>query len=199
MYLRPFFAETDHARIAGLIAAYSFGVLITHGPRGMEASHIPFIVAQQDGQLILSAHLGAANPQCDALDGGTALAVFTGPHAYIAPGWYTTQPAVPTWDYAAVHIHGTLARVDDDASTAEILKALAADDPKGFDLDSLAPQYRAQMFKGIKAFRLPANRIEAQWKMSQNRSAEDRQGVIAALRDQGNAAVADIIAATLPV
>ena len=194
MYLRPIFAEHDQARIAALIAAHSFGLLITNGANGLEATHLPFIVAEEEGKLLLTGHLGAANAQCAALAGGTALAVFTGPHAYIAPGWYRTQPAVPTWDYAAVHIHGTLEPVDDPGP---MLRALAADDPERFDLDALEPKFRDQMFKGIKAFRLPATRIEAQWKMSQNRSADDRRAVIEALRGQGNHPVADLIAETL--
>ncbi|MCW3475961.1 FMN-binding negative transcriptional regulator [Limobrevibacterium gyesilva] len=198
MYLRPAFIETDPDRIAALIAANPFGVLVTHGPGGMDASHIPFVVEREGESLVLGAHLAAANAQCAALDGGTALAIFSGPHAYISPGWYRTQPAVPTWDYVAVHVHGRLEAVDDAAGTAAILRALGVDDPERFDLDALEEKYRAAMFKGIRAFRLRAERIEAQWKMSQNRSAADRQGVIAALRAQGNQAVADLIEATLP-
>jgi transcriptional regulator len=198
MYPRPVFTEHDPARIAGLIRANPFGLLVTTGATGMAASHVPFIVGDDNGKLLLSSHLGAANPETAALDGGTALAIFSGPHAYIAPGWYRTQPAVPTWDYAAVHVHGTLERVDAEPEVAAILHALATDDPAGFDLDALAAPYRAQMFKGIKAFRLHATRIEAQWKMSQNRSIEDRLSVIAALRAQGNHACADLIAETLP-
>ena len=198
MYLRPAFAETDLGRIAGLIAAHPFGVLVTNGGGAMDASHIPFMVARHDDTLVLTAHLAAANPQCAALDGGTALAIFSGPHAYITPGWYRTQPAVPTWDYAAVHIHGTLEAVDDDAPTADILRALAVDDPRQFDLDAMPPKYRAAMFAGIRAFRLVATRVEAQWKMSQNRSPADREGVIAGLRGLAQHDVADLIAATLP-
>lgn len=195
MYLRPAFTETDPARIAGLIVAHPFGVLMTTDAGGMAASHIPFAVEQAGPELVLTAHLAAANPQVAALDGGTALAIFSGPHAYIAPGWYHTQPAVPTWDYAAVHVHGTLEIIDDPTA---MLRALAAGDPAGFDLAALPDRYRTQMFKGIVAFRLRATRVEAQWKMSQNRSAEDRLAVIAALRGQDENAVADLIAATLP-
>lgn len=197
MYLRPVFAEEDPAKIAGLIRAHPFGLLVTQRDGGMEGSHVPFVV--EDGpELMLVAHLGAANPQVAALDGGTGLAVFSGPHAYIAPGWYRTQPAVPTWDYAAVHVHGRLERIDDAAGTAAVLRSLGAGDPMGFDVDGMEPRYKAQMFKGIVAFRLLPTRVEAQWKMSQNRSAEDRTGVIAALRTQGEHAVANLIAATLP-
>ena len=198
MYLRPVFTEADQARISALIAAHPFGLLVTQRDGAMAASHVPFTLAPGPDFLQL-AHLAAANPQVAALDGGTALAVFAGPHAYIAPGWYKTQPAVPTWDYAAVHVHGTLERIDDAEGTACVLRALGAEDPAGFDLDALPPAYRAQMFKGIKAFRLRPTRVEAQWKMSQNRSPEDRANVIAALRARGTHDVADLIAATLPV
>ena len=198
MYLRPAFAETDLDRIAALIVAHPFGLLVTTGPGGMEASHVPFVVRRVGDTLVLEAHLAAANPQCAALDGGAALAIFSGPHAYIAPGWYETQPAVPTWDYAAAHLHGRLELIVDESETVACMHALAADDPHGFDMDALPEKFRTAMMSGIRAFRLRAERIEAQWKMSQNRSQADRRGVAAALRAQGNADVADLIEASLP-
>ena len=105
---------------------------------------------------------------------------------------------MPTWDYAAVHVHGVLEAVDDAEGACAILRRLAAHDPMGFDLDALTERYRNGMLAGIRAFRLHPDKIEAQWKMSQNRSVADRQGVIAALRAQGEHAVADLIAETLP-
>ncbi len=198
MYLRPAFTETDIGRIAALIEANPFGLLVTTGAEGMEASHVPFVVHREGEGLLLTAHLGAGNAQCAALDGGTALAVFSGPHAYVSPSWYRVQPAVPTWDYAAVHVHGRLELVADAPGTAAILTDLSRHDPGRFDMQELPEKFRGAMLAGIKAFRLHPTKIEAQWKMSQNRSAEDRQGVIAALRAEGNHPVADLIAATLP-
>jgi transcriptional regulator len=198
MYLRPAFNETDLDRIAALIEKNSFGTLVTHGPDGLAATHVPFLVHRDGDRLVLSAHLGAPNPQCALLDGGRAMAIFTGPHAYISPLWYRTQPAVPTWDYVAVHLHGTLEAVNDLEGTSDILRALAVHDPEHFDLDTLPAQFRAGMIAGIRAFRLPAERIEAQWKMSQNRSPADRVAVAAALKAQGDHAVAELIEATLP-
>ncbi len=197
MYQRPAFAETDLDRIAALIAANPFGLLVTHGARGLDASPIPFVVHRDAEALVLDAHLAAGNPQCADI-GGPALAVFSGPHAYIAPGWYRTQPAVPTWDYAAVHVHGTLEPVTDRDPVKAALRDLARGDPAGFDLDALPEKYRDAMLGGLRAFRLRSTRIEAQWKMSQNRSVADREGVIAALRGSGQDAVADLVAATLP-
>jgi transcriptional regulator len=181
MYLRPAFVETDLDRIEGLIRAHPFGVLVTRGADGMEASHIPFAVERNGGDLVLIGHLATPNAQCAQFDGGEALAIFSGPHAYISPSWYKTQPSVPTWDFSAVHIHGTLQPVMDHMA---MLDQLAAEDPG--------------VFNAIRSFRLPAARIEAQWKMSQNRSIDDRKGVIAGLRAQGFEDVAREVEATLP-
>src|SRR5580692_2655668 len=145
MYLRPAFDEKDLGRIAALIEQNSFGTLVTHGPDGLLATHVPFLVHRAGEQLVLSAHLGAPNPQCALLDGGPALAIFTGPHAYISPLWYRTQPAVPTWDYVAVHIHGRLEAVTDDAETSRILRDLAVQDPEKLDLDTLPEKFRNSM------------------------------------------------------
>lgn len=198
MYLRPAFTETDTRRITALIEANPFGLLVTNAGGAMDGSHVPFVVERAGEGFTLAAHLGRANAQAELLAGGQALAVFTGPHAYITPGWYETQPSVPTWDYAAVHVHGTLEAVDDAEGASEILRRLAVHDAMGFDLDALDDQYRRAMLKGIRAFRLRPERIEAQWKMSQNRSAADRRRVIAALRAQGDEAVAALIEETLP-
>jgi transcriptional regulator len=195
MYLRPAFVETDLDRITSLIRAHPFGVLVTHGAAGMDASHIPFVVERHGDTLVLTGHLAKPNAQCAQLDGGTALAIFSGPHGYISPSWYKTQPSVPTWDYAAVHIHGTLEPM---ANHTAMLEHLAEGDPGHFTVHDLAERYRDAMFAGIRSFRLPASRIEAQWKMSQNRSVDDRLGVIAALRSQGMDDVAREIEATLP-
>ena len=197
MYLRPAFAETDLDRIAALVAAHSFGVLVTAGAEGMSASHVPFIVAREGETLLLEAHLGRANPQCAQLAGGKGLAIFGGPHAYVSPSWYATQPAVPTWDYAAVHIHGVLEAVDDAETLHAMLRRLSAHDA-AFDLDTLDPTFRAGMVRGIRGLRLRSQRIEAQWKMSQNRSVADREGVVAGLRARNEHATADLVAASLP-
>ncbi len=198
MYLRPVFTETEPERIDALIRAHSFGLLVTHGDAGSEATHLPFVLSRDGGELLLEAHLAAANPQCAALAGGAALAVFSGPHAYISPRWYEAQPSVPTWDYVAVHVHGVLQPVTAADDMRAMLDRLAEADPVGYATADQSDSYIAGMLRGIQAFRLRATRVQAQWKMSQNRSAEDRIRVAAALRGRGEDAVADLIAATLP-
>lgn len=197
MHLRPAFTETDPHRIRDLIRANHFGLLVTQVDGRLDASHIPFLLHEDGDGFTLRAHLAAANAQCAALHGGTALAVFSGPHAYVSPGWYETQPAVPTWDYAAVHVHGTLEPVDDDASVAADLQGMVPPGD-GFRVDAMPDGFRTRMFAGLRAFVLRPVRVEAQWKMSQNRSAADRRGVVAGLRAAGEDGVAALVAATLP-
>ena len=194
MYLRPAFVETDVDRIEALIRAHHFGLLVTGAGAGMEASHLPFAVWREGEALLLRGHLAAANAQCAAFDGGAALAIFSGPHAYISPSWYKTQPAVPTWDYVAVHVHGSL---EIELDPVPMLDQMAEHDPGQFDVRDLGDKYRQMMFNGIRSFRLRATKVEAQWKMSQNRSIEDRQRVIAALRASGQVDVAREIEQTL--
>ncbi len=198
MYLRPAFAVSDLDRIEALIRANPFGLLVTTRDGVPEASHIPFTVERTGDTLTIYGHFAKPNPQCAAIAGGTALAIFSGPHAYIAPGWYAAQPSVPTWDFCAAHLSGVLEPVTEDPGIDSMLLDMASADPAGFDLLGLPEKYKAQMYAGIRAFRLVATKIEAQWKMSQNRSVEDRQRVIAALREQGNDAAADLVAETLP-
>ena len=196
MFHRPAFAEPDLDRIAALVAAHPFGLLVT-GEGGLDASPVPFTVARQAEGLVLEGHLAAGNPQCARIGAGApALAIFSGPHAYVSPSWYRTQPAVPTWDYAAVHVHGALEPVTDDGEMRAMLRALSAHDP-AFTLEGLPADYLGGMMRGIRAFRIRAQRIEAQWKMSQNRSIADREAVITALREQGSHDVAALIESTI--
>jgi transcriptional regulator len=199
MYVRPPFAQPDVAAVQALIRDNPFGLLITHGLRGIEASHIPFLMRPAGEGFVLAAHFAAGNPQCEAL-GGEALAVFSGPHAYISPGWYEAQPSVPTWDFTAVHVTGRLDPVIDLAEITADLQGLAAADPKQFQIDTLPDSYRARMIAGIRAFRIIPVKVEAQWKMSQNRNATDRKRVVAALEAQADSMsrqVAALIANTL--
>ena len=129
------------------------------------------------------------------------LAIFAGPHAYISPSWYAAHPAVPTWDFAAVHVYGRLSPVSEADAVAADLQRMAAYDPAGFEVAAMPDDYRARMLAGIRAFRLAPARVETQWKLSQNRSPSDRRRVMAALREQGDSVaeqVAAMIGQTLP-
>jgi len=194
MYVPAAFAEDDPAVAAAIVRANSFGLLITAVP-ALAATPVPFVL--RDG-FVLEAHLARENPQAAALDGAEALAVFGGAHAYVSPSWYAAKPAVPTWNYEAVQVAGRVAVMTDEAEIRAMLDALSEGDPGDFATGGVPAGYLQKMLKGIVAFRLIPNKITAKRKLSQNRSATDRRGVIAGLRDQGETRMAELVAATLP-
>ena len=114
VYLPPAFTETRTELLIEHIERHEFGLLVSHGKEGLIASQIPFLLEHRVGRLTLQGHLARANPQLADLDGGgEALAIFEGPHAYISPSWYEAGPAVPTWNYAAVHAYGAARTIAD--------------------------------------------------------------------------------------
>ena len=180
MYLPAHFAAPEAAALA-LMRAHPFVVLIAVDNGMPSISHVPVRVLD-DGKR-LQFHLARANPQAGLLAGEvTATAVFHGPHAYVSPGWYAA-PNVPTWNYAAVHVRGRV-RALDDAATAALVAAFSRDyeGPAGLGEFEQSPAYAA-LLRGIASFELHVESCTAKFKLSQNRSAADRAGVMAALAD----------------
>lgn len=184
VYLPPHFTETDERVLLAHVERYDFGLLVTAGG-GLIASQVPFLVERRDGRLHLCGHLARANPQAAALDGGEALAVFHGPHAYVSPSWYATGPAVPTWNYATVHAYGTARAIVDKAWLDDLLHRLSvrheAREPRPWRMDDEPTAFLAGMMNGIVGFEIAVARLEGKFKLSQNRPAADRPRIIAAL------------------
>lgn len=191
MYLPKSFELTDSEAIAQIIAANSFGTLISHGAAGLEASHLPFEFDPQ--RSVLRCHMARANSQWRDFDGQELLAIFQGPHGYISPRWYETQLAVPTWNYVAVHVYGQPRIIEEDAEVAALLEKLVAQHEAQF-----APPWKLEaptdwqqnLRRAIVGFEMTVTRIEAKAKMSQNRPALDREGVLAGLEAQGETELA---------
>lgn len=169
------FAGHDRAAALQLIAEHPFATLVTsvdgEEPR---ITHLPLL--HEDG--MLWGHMARANPHWTCFGRGHTVAAFHGPHAYVSPRWYEAPAGhVPTWNYAVVHVSGqpTLSGADD---ARRIVNELTAH----FDPDFTADTARLEtLLPAIVAFRMPVARLDAKFKMSQNRTANDRAGVIAAL------------------
>jgi len=122
------------------------------------------------------------NPQWQTFDGSRqALAVFSGPHAYVSPTWFAA-PAVPTWNYAAVHAYGCPRVLEGAAATRDTVERLVREHDTAWRLDAQPAEFVAGMLRGIVAFEMPIERLEGKLKLSQNRPASDRPGVVRALR-----------------
>jgi transcriptional regulator len=188
MYVPAAFAEDRPEVLASFIDANAFATLVTNGEGGLIASHIPLLFDRQ--RRMLTGHLARPNPQTAHLvDGAEALAIFTGPHAYVSPRWYATAPAVPTWNYTAVHAYGRVRRIEDRAGLAAIVSSLAeiyeAGAEKPWRFGDMPESFVQGMLKGIVGFELEITRLEGKYKLSQNRSLKDRAGVVEALEASG--------------
>ena len=186
MYLPSHFEQHDTATLHALMRAHPLATLVSTGPEGPTADHVPLAFdAGAGAHGALLGHVARANPLWTAAAGSPVLAVFHGPQAYVSPSWYpgkaTTHKVVPTWNYAVVHAHGLLEMVED----APWLRALVGrltdhhEAPRRtpWSVDDAPADYVQQMLRAIVGIRIPIERLIGKWKVSQNRSAADRQGV----------------------
>jgi transcriptional regulator len=206
MYLPKDFTENRVDVLHETIRAIAFGTLVTLGEDGLSASHVPMLIEPEPRPYgTLWGHVARANPQWrNVRHDVPALAIFTGPNAYITPAWYATKRAtgkvVPTWNYVAVHAYGALRVIDDAAhARAHLARLTGRHEEKRaqpWSIDDAPEEFIAGMLKAIVGFEITIQRLEGKWKMSQNRPAEDRAGVVAGLAEEGGSAeVAALVAA----
>jgi transcriptional regulator len=189
MYLPASFEERDVDRLVAFADRHPFATVITPAGDGLRVSHVPVLVRRRGPHVVVAGHLARANDHWRALRAGAqTTAVFHGPHAYISPTWYATSPAVPTWNYAVVHVTGAATLVEDGAATEAHVGALSARFERGPDAWSPAAMpddLRDQLLGAVVGFELRAERMQGKLKLGQNRSVEDRRGVVAALEAAG--------------
>jgi transcriptional regulator len=180
MYIPKTFQVTDSEVLAAFIRAHSFATLVSAVEGTPFATHLPLLL--DEGRLL--GHVARANPHWRAFDGQQeALAIFHGPHAYISPTWYTVAPAVPTWNYAAVHVYGIPRLIEGEGLAAivdRLVAAYEAAQPAPWS-GELPAEYRAKLLQAIVGFELEIVRIEGKFKLGQGRSQEDQLGVLARL------------------
>jgi len=183
MYTPAHFAETDRARIEAVIRDNAFGTLVSVVDGRAQASHIPFLYDSERG--VLQGHVARANPQWETLDSAQdVLVIFQGPHAYISPTWYT-RPGVPTWNYVTVHVHGRATTFEEPGRLRALVEALSSRYEAPGDA-AWSGEYNPRMLGMIVGFEIAIDDIQAKFKLSQNRSVEDRRAVVDALRSTGD-------------
>jgi transcriptional regulator len=182
MYLPEHFREDDEETLGALVDRYPFGALVSDRDGVPTANHVPFIYDRKTRTLL--AHVARANPQWRDLSGDSqALVIFQGPHAYISPTWYV-DPGVPTWNYAAVHVYGSVTTLHEPARVAAIVERLTARFERS-QQRPWQPTYDDSLLQAIVGLEIKIARVEGKLKLSQNRSARDRAAVIARLQASG--------------
>ena len=191
MYMPSAFRVSEQARLHALIRDYPFALLVSPAENGLQTTHLPFLLDPGRGEHgTLLGHVARANPHWRHFGSeGDATAIFTGPHAYVSPSWYTDPHTVPTWNYAVVHVHGRPRIIEDKARARSMLEDLVAEHETPLDppwtMDNAEPKI-GNLLDHIVVFEMKITRLEGKFKLSQNRSRADRLGVIQALDDSGN-------------
>jgi transcriptional regulator len=186
MYIPANFAETDLPTLHEFMRQHSFASLVTQQGGAQFASHLPLLLDSSIGTHgALLGHMARNNAQSQDLESGAeVLVTFLGPHAYVSAAWYEPNPLVaPTWNYMAVHAYG-VARILSQAELENTLHRLVDENEK-----TLSPPWqleisqvmRERMLEAIVGFEIRLNRVEGKFKMSQNRTPQDRRNVIAQL------------------
>jgi transcriptional regulator len=197
MYTVPAFREDRVPVMQALMQSHPFAALVSMTELGLDADHVPLLLECEPapwGRLI--GHVARANPiwkVWQAQPQAPSLAIFQGEHSYITPSWYPsknrTAEVVPTWNYVVVHAHGVIRTFEDYPSLLDVVTRLTRSQETQRSIPwhvSDAPKdYIDKMLKAIVGFEIVITRLEGKWKMSQNRSAEDRAGVRAGAQAEG--------------
>jgi transcriptional regulator len=209
VYVPPHFAVENLAQLNEAIAQFPFATIVTNGEAGIVASHVPVLLDLEPapyGTLLF--HFARANPHWSIAARAETLVMFLGPHAYVSPAWYATThetgKVVPTWNYVAIHAYGHAAAFDDPERLRELVTRLTNANEEGrpspWAVDDAPREFIDSQLKGIVGLRMPIERLEGKWKMSQNRPPADVAGAIGALEGserQDDRATAQIMASLL--
>ncbi len=196
MHVPKPFKMSDFSQQLDFIDKNSFGVLTScttnspdiEGENLLQATHLPFLLDKYQGSKgTLYTHIAKANSHVKMLDKQDALIIFNGPHGYISPTWYLSQPAVPTWNYAAVHVYGKVELLS-AASTLDVINRTIAKYEQGLNDDkaTIPDAYKQKLLGAIVGLKITISSIEGQQKLSQNRSRDEQLALVSTLENSSN-------------
>jgi transcriptional regulator len=203
MYLPTHFEEHRPGELQRVLREHPLGALVTQGPGGLDANHIPFELDDTAGlHGTLRAHVARANPLWREVppEGADVLVIFQASQAYISPNWYPSKPEhhrhVPTWNYQVVHAHGRLRVLDDERFVRGLVARLTREheqrslQEKPWKMGDSAPEFITGMLQAIVGIEVEITRLVGKSKLGQNRETRDRLGAAAGLEALGDAGVA---------
>ena len=194
MHIPKHFNQSEVAAVNELILANPLGALVTNGPTGLSANHIPFELIPESGSYgLLKGHVARGNPVWkEVAPDAEVLVIFQGANSYISPSWYPSKEmdgkVVPTWNYVVAHAYGRMRSINCTSWLRAHVEALTAREESGFkhpwSVDDAPIEYIEKMLGAVVGIEIEVTRFEAKWKVSQNRSAVDRKGVARELRKE---------------
>ncbi|MAC59280.1 MAG: negative transcriptional regulator [Novosphingobium sp.] len=195
MHPNPLFRTEDRALMEALVDEIGFGMIFATTPDGPRVAHTPVLWT---GDGAIQFHLARGNALARHLSGMTALAVVNGPEAYVSPRWYADAAQVPTWNYVTVEMEGRVRRMDSDGLDG-LLEALSVRNEariaegEAWTMDKVPSAALSKLKAGIVGFEMEVQAWRPTFKLSQNKSADERERVALGLDAQGSRAIAQLM------
>jgi transcriptional regulator len=199
MYIPPHFAVTQPEVLHRIIREHPLGALVTQGPEGLDADHLPFEFDPGAGPLgRLAAHVARSNPLWQRCPSGTpVMVIFRGAEAYVSPSWYPSKHEahrqVPTWNYEVVHAHGTLLVRDDErfvrGLVARLTRRHEAAEARPWKMSDAAPEFVDGLLRSIVGLEIAVTSLVGKAKLGQNKDLRDRLGAADMLASRGHEAL----------
>jgi transcriptional regulator len=195
VYIPEHFRVHDHADAIAFMRANPFAILISSTNDGPFATHLPVFIQQDGDRLVIRGHVAKANSHWRHLEQNPAcMTIFHGPHAYVSASNYTTRENVPTWNYGAVHVYGNARTFASPEDLQGVLHQLIGTFEPAYaeQWGSLSDTYRERMLSHIVGFEIAVAKIEAKFKLSQNRTKEEQSNVMTSLGKAEDTAISGV-------
>ena len=195
MYIPEFSRQEDRLTILAFLRANPFAILVTTAEGVPFATHLPLLIDEAGDQIVVQGHMARANAHWKSMkESEESLVIFHGPHAYISPSLYELQESVPTWNYAAVHVYGQPTLFSDEEFLKATLHRMITTFESSYMAQwlELSEQYQSRMMKHIVGFEIRAKRLEAKFKLSQNRTKGEQARVIQCLNQSKDSNVSGV-------
>lgn len=190
MYTPDRYKNTDRKELIEFIKKNLFGILVLHDGERPVATHIPMMLHEKNGELVLIGHISKENEQGKLFHNSpTVLAIFNGPQAYVSSSWYNHEN-VSTWNYTAVHVYGKIKEITDMGVYEHLIHITdemesKSEKPKYFK--NISPRVLRENITGVTCFEITVEKIQASFKLSQDKSSEDHSSIIRELEKRGDA------------
>ena len=187
MYIPKLYREEDREKILEFLTQNNFPALVTHDGEKPIATHLPVeVIEAEDGALTIFGHISRANLQWKSFGEQEALLIFQGAHTYISPRWYD-HVNVPTWNYMIAHLYGKVRLVEGEALYSLMSRLVQKHEVQTlYSLEGLPEDFVKKEMKGIVGFAVDVMRVDASYKLSQNRNEKDHENIIRELEGRGD-------------
>jgi len=195
VYIPEFNRQEDRSATLAFMRANPFAILVSNVGGIPFATHLPLLVDEAEDQILVRGHMARANAHWKSMkEDEESLIIFHGPHAYISPSLYELRESVPTWNYAAVHVYGEPTLFSDEAALRETLHQMINTFESSYmaQWSELSEQYQTRMMKHIVGFEIKAKRLEAKFKLSQNRTKVEQARVIESLKQSQDSNISGV-------